>query len=479
MPLADSLSPRRQRLLLGAVVSGLFLAMLDQTIVGTALPRIVTDLGGADLYVWVVTAYLVPATVTVPVYARLSDRYGRRALLLCGMVLFVAGSALSASARDMTQLILERALQGAGAGALEGLSFILIADLFAGRRSAALQGIMAGLMGISFLAGPLIGGFVVDHFDWRWVFLVNVPIGLVALVVVASVLPGWIGRSEERGAPLDVAGIAALTIALGVVLVGLSERTHPAAGGHLPGWAEPRTGGLVVLGVLLLAGFLWIERRAPAPIVPPRLFADRRTAAILAAATTAMFGLPACVLLLPRYFQVVRDVSATHSGLLVYPLMLGVLVSVNVGAIIVVRRLEFRRPLLAGLAVVALGGLGFATFGASTPDWQSLIFMALIGLGIGPTLSGLQIAMQRTVVPAALGGAMGTLILLRQVGASIALATAETVYGAGSHGGGMADAATATGTGVAVVTLVGALLAAAAIGLLLPRGAARLPPLPA
>ncbi|HEU4973565.1 MAG TPA: MFS transporter [Baekduia sp.] len=475
---AATLSPQRQRLLLAAVVSGLFLAMLDQTVVGTALPRIVDALGGADRYVWVVTAYLVPATVTVPIYARLSDRFGRRALLLFGMTLFLLGSALSASAQDMTQLIVWRAIQGAGAGALESLSFILVADLYGGRRNAALQGVLAGLMGISFLAGPLVGGFIADQLDWRWVFLVNVPIGLVALVVVATVLPGWIGRREERGAPLDLAGIATLTMALGLVLVGLSERTHPLADGTLPGWAEARTGGLVLLGVLGLGAFLAVERRAAAPIVPLALFAERRTAAILAAATTAMFGLPACVLLLPRYFQGARDVSATHSGLLVYPLLLGLIVSVNAAGMIVSRRLEFRRPLLVGLALTALGGLGFGTFDAQTPDWQGLVFMALIGVGIGPTLSGLQIAVQRTVAPAALGAAMGTLILLRQVGASISLATAETVYGARVHGAGLDAAATATGAGVLIVTVAGAGLAAAALGLLLPRGAGRLEPLP-
>src|SRR5512133_2749369 len=193
------MTPSRQRLLLAAVVSGLLLAMLDQTIVGTALPAIVRDLDGWSSYLWVVTAYLVPATVSLPVYARLSDRHGRRALLLIGMALFLLGSALSASAQDMTQLIAWRGLQGLGAGALEGLSFILVADLFAGRRSAALQGALAGLMGVSFIAGPLVGGFLTDHVGWRAVFTVNLPIGIAALAVVATVLPASVGRVERRG----------------------------------------------------------------------------------------------------------------------------------------------------------------------------------------------------------------------------------------------------------------------------------------
>src|SRR3954469_9227273 len=241
------MNTNRQRLLLAAVISGLLLAMLDQTIVGTALPAIVGHLDGASLYLWVVTAYLVPATVSLPVYARLSDRYGRRALLLTGMALFLAGSALSASAQDMPQLIAWRGLQGLGAGALEGLSFILVADLFAGRRSAALQGALAGLMGLSFIAGPLIGGFLTAHVGWRWVFLVNLPVGVAAMSVVALVLPAAVGRSEQRSAPLDLAGIALLTGAVGCLLVGLGERGHAGADGALQAWTAPAVGGLIGL----------------------------------------------------------------------------------------------------------------------------------------------------------------------------------------------------------------------------------------
>jgi EmrB/QacA subfamily drug resistance transporter len=466
-----SLTPTRQRLLLAAVVSGLLLAMLDQTIVGTALPAIVRDLDGWSLYLWVVTAYLVPATVALPVYARLSDRYGRRQLLLIGMVLFLAGSALCASAQDMPQLIAWRALQGVGAGALEGLSFILVADLYAGRRSAALQGMLAGLMGLSFIAGPLVGGFLADHIGWRWVFLVNLPIGVAAFAVVAAVLPRSLGRSESRSAPIDLAGIALLTAAIGLLLVGLNEHTRVSS------WTEPRTGGLIVAGLLVLWGFARVERRAAAPLVPPRLFADRRPAALLVAGATGAFGLFAGILLLPRYFQGVRDVSATHSGLLIYPLLLGLLVGVNLAGAAIVKRGEYRGPIVIGLGVAVLGGLGFATFDASTPDWQSLAFMALIGLGLGPVLSGLQIAMQRSVAPAAIGAAMGTLLLLRQVGASLALAASETIYAAGLPERG---AAAATGVAVCAVVLAGAAVAAAAL-VSLPRGATRfaLAPAPA
>ncbi len=471
---AASLSPRRQRLLLAAIVSGLLLAMLDQTVVGTALPTIVRDLDGARSYVWVVTAYLVAATVSLPVYARLSDRHGRRALLLVGMALFLVSSAGSASAGSMGQLVGWRALQGLGAGALEGLSFILVADLYRGRRSTALQGVLAGVMGVSFIAGPLIGGALTDGPGWRAVFLINLPIGIAAMAIVAVALPAEVGRSESRTARMDLAGIAVLTAVVGLLLVGLTEHSRATAAGSLPAWGDARTGGLVLLALLLVPVFVGVEQRAASPIVPLRLFADRRLALLLVAGTTASFGLFAGVLLLPRYFQSARDVSATHSGLLIYPLLLGLLVAVNVGAMVISRRSAFRGTLLVGCGFATAGAAGFATFHAGTPDWHALVFMGLIGAGIGPALSGVQIALQRLVKPAEIGVAMGTLLLLRQVGGAVSLAAAGTLYADDLEGTGLATSAIATGHALFLVSLAGTAIAATAL-IALPRHAGRLP----
>jgi MFS family permease len=442
--------------MLAAVVCGLLLAMLDQTIVGTALPAIVRDLDGSSLYLWAVTAYLVPATISLPVYARLSDRYGRRAMLLVGLGLFLVGSALAASAQGMGQFIAERAVQGLGAGALEGLPFILVADLYAGRRSASLQAALAGLMGLAFILGPLVGGVITDGPGWRWAFLVNVPIGLAALVVVARFLPRSLGRFEGREVPVDVAGMALLGAGVGLVLVGLDQRT-----------VAP-----MVAGATVLAAFLAVERRSAAPVVPLRLLADRSVAAMLVAGATATSGLYAGVLLLPRYLEGARHVSATRSGLLIYPLLLGLVSATTLAASAINRWQQWRLPMLIGTGLAGLGALGFGTFDAGTPVWQGLVFMALIGFGVGPALSGLQIALQRSVVPTAVAGALSTLILVRQVGGAIALAAADTVYTTSTGAG--SPAATATGTGVLVVTLTGAALAAGALGLL-PRGSGRLP----
>jgi EmrB/QacA subfamily drug resistance transporter len=460
------LSRRHRALLWLAVLSGLLLAMLDQTIVGTALPRIVRELGGESWYVWGITAYLVPATVLLPVFARLSDRYGRQRMLLVGMGLFVLGSALCAVAQSMGQVATFRGVQGAGAAALEALSFLLVAELSGPRRNATAQAVLAGIMAFSFIAGPMIGGLLTDHVGWRWVFLVNVPLGLLAIAVVARVLPASLGRRQGRETPLDVAGIAVLTASLGLVLVGLNQ--HLLVGS----WFTARTGGLVVAGAIGVGLLVLVERRAASPVLPLRLLTQPLMMRLLVTGATATFGLYACVMLLPRYYQQTQGVSATRSGLYIYPLLLGLLVAVNLGAAALARRNAFRGTLLVANGTVALGAFGFALFDASSPKALPLLLMALIGAGVGPNLSGLQIAVQRTVAPRDLGAAMGALLLGRQLGGALALAAAETVYVGRLHAG--ASAEEATGWSIFVVAAAGASVAALAL-LTLRRGTDRIP----
>jgi EmrB/QacA subfamily drug resistance transporter len=461
-----SLSRRRRTLLWLAVLSGLLLAMLDQTIVGTALPQIVRDLGGESWYVWGITAYLVPATVLLPVFARLSDRYGRQRMLLVGMSLFVLGSALCAIAQSMGQVATFRAVQGAGAAALEALSFLLVAELSGPRRNAAAQAVLAGIMAFSFIAGPMIGGLLTDHVGWRWVFLVNVPLGLLAIAVVTRVLPAELGRSQGRETPLDIAGIAVLTASLGLVLVGLNQHLLVSS------WFAVRTGGLVVAGLVGVGLLVLVERRAASPVLPLRLLTQPLMARLLVTGATATFGLYACVMLLPRYYQQTQGVSATRSGVFIYPLLLGLLIAVNLGAAVIARRDAFRGTLLVANGAVALGAVGFIVFDASSPAALPLLLMALIGVGVGPNLSGLQIAVQRSVAPMDLGAAMGALLLGRQLGGALALAAAETVYVGRLRAGATTEAA--TGWSIFVVAAAGAAVAAIAL-LTLRRGADRIP----
>src|SRR3712207_4195975 len=272
-----ALSPRRRTLLWAAVVSGLLLAMLDQTIVGTALPEIVGDLGGPSWYVWAFIGYLVPATVLLPVAARMSDRLGRQRVLLGGMALFLAGSTLCAIAHSMAAFTAGRAVQGAGAAALEALTFIVVSELSGGGRSGAGQAAISAVMGVSFVGGPLIGGFLTDHVGWRWAFLVNLPIGLIAMALIAATLPSGFGRTESRETPVDVLGIATLTLAVGALLVGITRHQQ------LGDWTHATTGGALLMGLLGLLLFVLTERRAVAPVIPLQLLTHRTTGRLLLA----------------------------------------------------------------------------------------------------------------------------------------------------------------------------------------------------
>lgn len=449
-----ALSSRRRAMLWAAVVSGLLLAMLDQTIVGTALPEIVRDLGGSGWYVWVFIAYLVPATVLLPVAARLSDRLGRQRVLMGGMAVFLTGSAVCAAAPSMAVLTAGRFGQGAGAAALEALAFIVVSELSGAGRSGAGQAAISAVMAFSFVGGPLIGGLLTDHVGWRWTFLVNLPIGIVAIALLLVVLPASFGRSEARDTPLDVLGIGTLVVAIGALILGVNR--HQQIGG----WYDWTTGGAVLLGIAGLVAFVGTERRAAAPIIPLQLLTHRTTGRLLFAGAFATTGLYAAVLLVPRWYQLDQGASATGSGLRIYPLLLGLLVAVNIGAATVIRRSDVRLPLLVASSVVLLSAALFLLLDTASPAWLPLLAMAVLGLGMGPALSGLQIAIGRTTAPVHLGAAMGTLLLGRQVIGVIALALSDTAYRA--HAAANSPAA-ATGHAVAWIAAGGAIIAALAL----------------
>ncbi|MEU6738839.1 MDR family MFS transporter [Streptosporangium sandarakinum] len=408
-------------LLLVAVLGGMFLAMLDQTIVGTALPRIVQDLGGGDLYTWVVTAYLLTATITVPLYGGLSDTYGRKPLLLTGIGLFLLGSVLCGLAQDMGQLIAFRGLQGLGAGALLPLSLALVADLFPPEKSGRVQGALGGVMALSYVAGPFLGGLFTDHTGWRWAFLVNLPVGLGVAAIIVARLPRVAGQG--RGVRPDYLGIAVFSAAIGALLVGLTEK---GVDGHT--WTSGPVLWPIVASVLLLVVFVLVERRAAQPIVPLALFRVRTyTLANIASFATA-FCLYAAVVFLPRYFQEALGISATESGVRVYPLMLGMVAGSVVTGALMSRTRRYKPWLLVGAVLIALGAL---LCGGLTPATSALTlacWMGLLGLGMGPMLSGLTVAVQMAVPPRFIGTATANLTFFRQIGGAVALALAGTLY---------------------------------------------------
>src|SRR5262252_7411128 len=282
--------PRTRTAVLAAVLLVLFLASLDQTVVGTALPRIVSDLRGDNLYTWVVTSYLLTSTVTVPIYGKLSDVYGRRPMLLIGVVIFLVGSALSGLSQSMGQLIAFRGVQGLGAGALFPISLAIIGDLFSPQERGRYQGFFGAVFGVSFIIGPFLGGFLTDHASWRWVFYVNIPVGIAALAVIAAVLPNM-GRRPGSVRDFDFLGVALLSIGLVSLLIGLTEKGQTAPDGQLYGWLTWQVGGLILVAGVLLVAFILVERVAKEPVIPLDLFTTRTTAGTNAAVFCLGFGL--------------------------------------------------------------------------------------------------------------------------------------------------------------------------------------------
>ncbi|HEX5589666.1 MAG TPA: MDR family MFS transporter [Candidatus Limnocylindrales bacterium] len=412
---------RRQKLeILGAVLLGLFLVALDQTIVGTALPRIVTDLGGNDLYTWVVTIYLLTSTITVPFYGKLSDLYGRRPMLMIGITLFLVGSVLSGLSGTMWQLILFRGIQGLGAGALFPIALAVIGDLFTPAERGKYQGLFGAVFGISFLIGPGLGGFLTDNVGWHWIFFVNIPVGIVSLAVIWKLLPTIKRSGASRN--LDYLGALVFTVAIGFLLVGL---TNKQAGD----WSDFVVGGFIAIGLLGSALFVLVESRAKEPIVPLDLWRNRTYVASVLSTFFVSFGFFGAIIFLPRWFQVVRGESAMSSGYLIFPMLIGLIGSSIVAGALVSRTGRYKAIVIAGLVTMTTGIALMTQLRADTSYPALFAWMFVAGLGIGPTLSVFTIIVQNAVPFAKLGVATSNLTFFRQVGGSVGLAIAGTWFG--------------------------------------------------
>lgn len=417
---AIELSRRARFEVLGAILLALLLGALDQTIVGTALPRIVTDLRGNELYTWVVTIYLLTSTISVPFYGKLSDHYGRKPLLLFGITVFLVGSALSGLAQTMEQLILFRGIQGIGAGSLFPISLAVIGDLFTPAERGKYQGLFGAVFGLSALVGPALGGFITDTFSWHWIFYINIPLGIISLAVVARVLPAV--RRPHGRLDLDVVGGAIFIAGMIPFLVGL---TNAQTGS----WSDPQVGGFIGVGLALLAVFLVIEARARAPIVPLDLWRDRTYAGSIVASFFASFGFFAAIIFLPRYYQVVLDESATASGYALIPLLVGVIGSSILSGQIVARTGRYKGLLLGALTLLGIGSFLFTNLAADTPTTTIWLWQVLLGIGIGPTLAVFTIVIQNAVPFTRLGVATSNLTFFRQIGGTVGLSIAGALFG--------------------------------------------------
>jgi EmrB/QacA subfamily drug resistance transporter len=426
-PSLISLPQREKTAILGALLLTLFLASLDQTVVGTALPIIVTELNGASLYAWVVSAYLLSSTVTVPIYGKFSDVFGRKLMLTIGVSIFLAGSWLSGASQNMTELVVFRAIQGLGAGALFPIVLATIGDLYGPRERGRYQGVFSAVFALSFLVGPFIGGWITDNLSWHWVFYVNVPFGIAALVVLTLALPSA-GRRQASIRDLDYLGIVLFTAGVVPFMLGLTNKGNVTSSGQLASWTDPDVGGLMALGLALLVIFVFVESKAKEAILPVDLFRQRDYAVSMAAVFAFGIAMFAAVIYMPRFFQTVRGISATASGYYIWPLLVG-LMGGSIGTGQLISRLgRYKWLITGGAALMLLGGFLMTHLTAGVSDWTLWLWLFILGLGIGPAMAGFTVVVQNLVPISRLGVATSTLTFVRQIGASVGLAAAGTVF---------------------------------------------------
>jgi EmrB/QacA subfamily drug resistance transporter len=406
--------------ILGAVLLTIFLSALDQTVVGTALPRIVTDLSGNELYVWVVTVYLLGATVTGPIYGKLSDQFGRRPMMMIGVSLFLVGSLLCGLSQEMWQLIVFRGIQGLGAGAIFPIALAVIGDLFSPRERGKYQGLFGAVFALASILGPALGGFLTDTISWHWIFLINLPLGIVALGVLWRLLPAV--RHPEVVQQVDYLGASVFAAAIIPFLLGLTN----AQSGD---WNEPQVGGLVLIGVALGAVFVWVESRAVEPILPLELFRNRTVAASITATFLITFGFFGGVIFIPRWFQYVLGSSATESGYQMLPLMVGVMGSSIISGQIVARTGRYKWMTVGAMAIASVGLYLMTNLRADSDIVTVWAWMFLAGVGIGPSFAIFTIVVQSAVPTRVLGAATSALTFFRQVGGSVGLAVAGATFG--------------------------------------------------
>ena len=417
---AVEISPRARFEVLGAILLALLLGALDQTIVGTALPHIVTDLRGNDLYTWAVTIYLLTSTISIPFYGKLSDYFGRKPLLIFGISVFLIGSALSGLSGEMWQLILFRGIQGIGAGSLFPISLAVIGDLFTPAERGKYQGLFGAVFGVAALIGPALGGIITDNISWHWIFYINLPLGLISLLVVGRVLPSV--KRPKNPLNLDVVGATVFVAAMIPLLVGLTNK-------QTADWATPQVGGLLLIAAVLIPVFLFIESRVQEPIVPLDLWRERTYAGSIVATFFAAFGFFSATIFLPRFYQVVKGDSATVSGWELIPLLVGVIAASIISGQIVARTGKYKALLLVSISLVGIGSLLFTNLAYDTDPWVIRFWQFVLGLGIGPTLAVFTIVIQNAVPFSKLGVATSNLTFFRQIGGIVGLSIAGSYFG--------------------------------------------------
>ncbi len=413
------LGQRSVFLVIGALMLGMLLAALDQTIVATALPTIAGDLHGLSHLSWVVTGYLLLSTVSTPLWGKLGDMYGRKSFFQAAIVIFLVGSALSGLSSSMIELIIFRAVQGLGAGGLMVGAQAIIGDVVPPRERGKYQGIFGAVFGLASVVGPLLGGFFVQNLSWHWIFYVNIPIGLVALAVTARFLPSALRRVQHvidyLGAVVLAGGVTCL-----VLLTTLGGTTYP--------WISLPIGIMAALGVVLLAWFVLIERRAAEPILPLHLFRNRVFSATSAIGFIVGFAMFGAITYLPTYLQIVKGATPTDSGLELLPLMGGLLVTSIGSGILISRWGRYKIFPIMGTAVMTVGLFLFSLLQVGTSMLTISVYMVVLGLGLGSVMQVLVIAVQNAVSHSELGVATSGATFFRSIGGSFGTAVFGAIF---------------------------------------------------
>lgn len=416
-----ALPKRRVYTIIGALLLGMLLAALDQTIVATALPTIVGELGGLAHLSWIVTAYLLAVTASTPLWGKLGDMYGRKRFFQAAIIIFLIGSILSGLSQSMLQLILFRAVQGIGGGGLIIGAQAIVGDIVPARDRGRYQGLFGAVFGLSSVVGPVIGGLLVDHLSWRWVFYINIPVGAVALGVTAVVLPGALSTVRHA---IDYLGTA-LIAGAATVLVLLTS-----LGGNTYAWNSGPIYFMAVLGVVLIVGFVLVERRAEEPVLPLSLFRNKVFAATSAIGFVVGFAMFGAITYLPLFLQVVQGVDPTASGVRLLPMMAGLLITSIGSGFLISHWGRYKVFPVFGTAVMSLGLFLFSRMGPDTGTLMTSVFMFVFGIGLGCVMQVLIIAVQSAVDYKDLGVATAGATFFRSIGGSFGTAVFGAIFAA-------------------------------------------------
>lgn len=416
MPVGLQALPRPVKMkTLAGVLLAMFLASLDQTIIGTAMPRIIADLGGFSHYTWVASAYIIASAIVMPITGRLTDLYGRKTFYVVGLLIFLFSSVACGLSRSMTQLIVSRAAKGLGAGMMMATGFAVIGDLFAPAERGRYVGLGSGIFALSSVIGPTLGGFITDTFSWHWVFFINIPFCLAMIVLFLLYFPQL--RPAVRRHRLDVAGILALVLVIAPAMLALSW------GGGEQGWRASQLRWLFGLSLLMFLLFLLIESHSSEPIIPLAIFREPIVAVSLTVTLLTGFGLFGSVVFIPLFFQGVLGASATVSGNYLTPMMLGlVLGSIVSGQLLSRAGGHYKLQGIVGLAILALGMLLLGRMGVATTSGQAIFFISVAGIGLGVTMPLYTIAVQNAVPYELLGVATSVTAFFRSLGGAFGLA---------------------------------------------------------